>query len=344
MPAPSFATPLPQSARSEILEWRFPKPFHSYVLTGRSRAAWHTSFVIPQLNLLLDAGLVINRLRPKHVFLTHGHSDHTQLAPVFVTSRGPPDVFCPAAMAPAFDAFIRAQRLLDQGGLVTAEEYAAARGSLVTHVTHGLEPGDVVPLAHLKGSGNASAAANANANANAITATAFACDHTVPCLGYVFSTTTQRLRPEYVGRTGAELRALREESGVSITAPVTVPVFAFLGDTTPAPLLADSAGWLREGIAVVVTECSFLHEEHRAQAAKTKHTLWADLEPVVRAWPRTTFVLTHFSMRYSDDDVRRFFAGLSDCPKNIVVWVDGLDPDSASEGEGALVGVEVSEG
>jgi ribonuclease Z len=77
----NFAEPLPQSTRSEILEWRFPRPYHNYVLTGRSKAAWHTAFIIPHLNLLLDAGLCVNKLRPKHVFITHGHSDHTLLAP-----------------------------------------------------------------------------------------------------------------------------------------------------------------------------------------------------------------------------------------------------------------------
>ena len=73
--------------------------------------------------------------------------------------------------------------------------------------------------------------------------------------------------------------------------------------------------------------CSFLREEHRAQAVKTKHTIWADLEPVVRRWPGTTFVITHFSMRYKDGEVRKFFAEMADPPGNIVVWVDGYEGD-----------------
>ncbi|KAJ6440685.1 3'-tRNA processing endoribonuclease [Purpureocillium lavendulum] len=356
--APSFATPLPQSPRSSVLEWRFPKPYSQYVLTGRSRAAWHTSFVVPQLNLLLDAGLCVNKLRPKHVFLTHGHSDHTLLAPAFVKRDDPPDVFCPRDMARAFDDFVLANTMLNLGGLVGVGDAAAQglavddddddgggeedggghdnekadhgsgralrsaeeRAWLGTHVTHGVSPGDVVPLRRAKG----------------ITARVFACDHTVPCVGYVFSQTTHRLRPELASLSGAELKQLRESTAAgtatttttTITEPHTTPMFAFLGDTTAATLAA-APEWLRAGIPVVVTECSFLRDEHAAQAARTRHTLWRDLEPVVRRWPRTMFVLTHFSLRYTDAEVVRFFRAMRDAPPNIVVWADAEEADAA---------------
>jgi len=322
---PLFPQPLPQSSRSDILEWRFPKPFSHYVLTGKSRAAWHTSFVIPQLNLLLDAGMCVNKLRPKHIFLTHGHSDHTLLAPAFVKREDPPDIFCPAEMKKVFDDFILANTLLNLGGLIKADdpvedgrisdgegqsdEEAGSNetGWLNTHVTHGMCPGDVVPLRRLKN----------------VFAEAFSCDHTVPCLGYVFSTLSQRLKPEYQSLEGQEVKKLRE-SGVEITAPHWASFLAFLGDTTTEPLLREPQ-WLQNGIPVVITECSFLYPEHKRQADRTKHTIWTDLEKVVRKWPKTTFVLMHFSLRYSDNEIRRFFKGMKDPPSNIVVWVDGMD-------------------
>ncbi|KAK8058290.1 hypothetical protein PG994_008738 [Apiospora phragmitis] len=340
-----FATPLPQPKSSDVLEWAFPKPYHQYVLTGKSRAAWHTSFVIPQLNLLLDAGLLATSHRPKHIFLTHGHSDHTILTPAFVNREDPPDVFCPT--------------LLNLGGLVTVEDaskedfepigedevkdtfdgdvtaekrrgredspdrscpdwrHKPKRGQvhsdnrfLHTHETHGLRPGEVVPLERIK--------------ASDMSAEAFTCDHSIPCLGYVFRTTRQKLIPALRTTSQEDIKGLRE-SGASITAPQTKPVFAFLGDTTTAVLAAEPA-WLREGVPVVITECSFLWEEHRAQAERTRHTLWSDLEPVVRKFPRTTFVLIHFSLRYEEHDIREFFSKMLDPPKNIVVWI-GDDQD-----------------
>ncbi|KID90534.1 RNase Z (ISS) [Metarhizium guizhouense ARSEF 977] len=323
----SFATPLPQSTRSEVLEWKFPRPHNHLVLTGRSRAAWHTSFVIPQLNLLLDAGLCVNRQRPKHIFLTHGHADHTLLAFAFVKREDPPDIYCPADMKHIFDTHILSTTMMNLGGLVEigdAEKQGykvddtngetdadgrtpQERAFLNTHVTHGVKHGDTVPLRRLKG----------------ITATAFNCDHTVPCVGYVFSSTTNRLKQEYKSLAGPQLRDLRR-SGVEITEPHSVPMFAFLGDTTIATL-ASEPPWLRDGIPVVITECSFLYEEHAAQADKTKHTKWSDLEPVIRMWPGTTFILTHFSMRYSDRHVCQFFTDLEDVPTNMVIWADPED-------------------
>ena len=334
MPSPLFATPLPQSPRSPILEWPLPPPHSHIVLTGRSRAAWHTSFVVPQLNLLLDAGLVVGSARPKHVFLTHGHADHALLAPVFTSRAEPPDIFCPAEMRAVLDDYLLAKTMLNRGGLVGIEDAAAQglevggadgdedddgdgldghgrqrtpleKAFLKTHFTHPLHPGDVVSLKHV---------------AREFTATAFACDHSVPCLGYLFSSTTHRLRPEFASLPGAQLKALRE-SGASITAPHVSPIFAFLGDTTAATLAA-APEWLAAGIPVVITECSFLYPEHKAQADKTKHTVWCDLEPVVRRWPRTTFVLMHFSLRYSEADVAAFFRDMHDPPGNIVVWAD----------------------
>jgi len=321
----TFATPLPQSARSTVLEWRFPKPYHGYVLTGKSRAAWHTSFIIPQLNLLLDAGLCVNHLRPKHIFLTHGHSDHTLLTPAFVTRDDPPDVFCPADMKQVLDDYVLAHTLLNLGGLYgvgdlekvdglvlkEGEEHDRVtqnlRGRLHSHLTHGLAPGDVVSLPRVKD----------------ITATAFECDHTVPCLGYVFHHTRQKLKTEYTGLPGPELQKLRKD-GIEITGAASTPIFAFLGDTTAVPLAA-APQWLKDEIPVVITECSFLYKEHRDQAVKTKHTIWDDLEPVVRKWPRTKFVLMHFSLRYTGSDIRNFFKSLAHPPPNLVIWIDGTN-------------------
>jgi ribonuclease Z len=194
----------------------FRSPFAHLSLIGSSRAAWHTSFVIPQLNLLLDAGLVVSHSRPRHIFLLHGHSDHTLLAPGFV-HRGdadPPDIFCPAELAAALGEFLDAKTMLDKGGLTRREDVTVEKGrvGLGTHVMHGMKPGETIELRRKKG----------------WSATAFACDHSVPCLGYVFSLTNMHIRPEFAGLPGQEIKALREQ-GVEITTPTVQPIFAFFG-------------------------------------------------------------------------------------------------------------------
>lgn len=340
----SFATPLAQPTRSDVLEWRFPKPHHNLVLTGRSRAAWATSFVIPQLDVLLDAGLIVNRLRPHNVFITHGHSDHTLVTPAF--AHGPvvsapgdahADVYCPAEVEPFLAGFLRAHKQMDKCAAVRET------GEVMDH-HHTMRPvraGDVIELQDAKAAADAGGKggkSKSQGSGSAISVHVFDCDHIVPCVGYLFTTTSRRLRPEYQGLPGAEIKRIRGEVGPdAMTAPHTRPIFAFLGDTT-ASVLAAEPEWLSgpEGVPVVITECSFLHDEHYAQAQKTKHTAWSDLEPIVRRWPRTTFILTHFSMRYSDKDIADFFAAVPDCPTNIVVWADGMATGDKSSTSASL--------
>ncbi|KAK4661665.1 uncharacterized protein QC763_706550 [Podospora pseudopauciseta] len=315
-PPDYFPTPLPQSIRSDILTWRFPRPFHQLTLTGRSRAAWHTSFVIPELNLLLDAGLVVGAHRPKHVFLTHGHSDHCLLTPAFLRAdppHTPPLLYCPEEMARPLEQFLQGSQLLNKGFTGFGEGEGECRlGRLGRYTITTMKPGEETELRYVKG--------------QRWKATAVRCDHTVASIGYVFSTTTSKLKPEYQGLKGEEIKRLRTE-GVEITGEVEQPVFAFMGDTTAAVYEegGEMDGFLKRGVRVVITECSFLREsrEHREQADKTKHTMWSDLERVVRRWPGVVWVVMHFSLRYEEGDVVKFFGEMEERPGNLVVWADG---------------------
>ncbi|KAK4169432.1 ribonuclease Z-like protein [Cladorrhinum sp. PSN259] len=316
-PQPSsltFANPLPQSPRSDVLEWRFPAPHHNLTLVGRSRAAWHTSFVIPQLSLLLDAGLCVNALRPRHIFITHGHNDHCLLTPAFVNKnreKGGEDIYCPEEIEVPLAKFVMGSRECNWAGDASKKE--ESEGKKGGYKIRGVKEGDEVRLEGVKGK-------------EEWWARAVECDHTVPCLGYVFGVVTRRLKEEYRGLKGGEIKRLRDEEGKEITESVRSEVFAFLGDTTTRTLAEGLGGTLERGVKVVVTECSFLYEEHRGQAEKTKHTIWGDLEKVVRKWPESIFVLTHFSMRYTNEEVARFFKEMEDPPGNVVVWADG-EPD-----------------
>ncbi|KAK4460317.1 beta-lactamase-like protein [Cladorrhinum samala] len=325
--AVTFANPLPQSPRSDILEWRFPAPHHNLTLIGRSRAAWHTSFIIPQLSLLLDAGLCVNAQRPKHIFLTHGHNDHCLLTPAFVNKnreKGGEDIYCPVEMAEPLGKFITGSRECNWSGDEEAKK--KSDGKAGGYKILGVRSGDLVQLGDGQGQGQGQGATKGGWSAEVVK-----CDHTIPCVGYVFGVTTRRLKDEFKGLKGDQIKKLREEEGVEVTAQVRTDVFGFMGDTTTKVFEEEENGGgggpmeaaLERGIKVVITECSFLWEEHRAQAEKTKHTIWGDLEKVVRRWPGTVFVLMHFSMRYTNEDVARFFKEMEDPPGNIVVWADG---------------------
>lgn len=78
----------------------------------------------------------------------------------------------------------------------------------------------------------------------------------------------------------------------------------------------------------MIVECNFLDaagmtvEESNAEATKRGHTSWDQLKRFVRAHPDVTFVLCHWSKRYSDEDVRSYFAEKERDLSNVVLWLD----------------------
>eukprot|EP00927_Polykrikos_kofoidii_P027256 TRINITY_DN24050_c0_g1_i1.p1 TRINITY_DN24050_c0_g1~~TRINITY_DN24050_c0_g1_i1.p1 ORF type:complete len:619 (-),score=80.77 TRINITY_DN24050_c0_g1_i1:138-1994(-) len=92
----------------------------------------------------------------------------------------------------------------------------------------------------------------------------------------------------------------------------------------------------------IVIECTFLgaggmtEDEADREAIKRTHTSWRHLKPYVLAHPDCTFVLVHFSRRYSDAEIRAYFAKERELDSessregaresggfsNVVLWLD----------------------
>ena len=62
----------------QIPPYKIPNTQHH--LTGYSVAAKNTCFYVPEMQIMLDAGLE-HEFIPDHVFITHGHSDHSKSVP-----------------------------------------------------------------------------------------------------------------------------------------------------------------------------------------------------------------------------------------------------------------------
>ena len=75
----------------------------------------------------------------------------------------------------------------------------------------------------------------------------------------------------------------------------------------------------------VIHEVTFLGEpsEDLDKATRAKgHTHYAQLHPWIAAFPHTTFVLVHWSLRYSKEEVLAFFdKSYGGVPKNVVLWI-----------------------
>ncbi len=89
--------------------------------------------------------------------------------------------------------------------------------------------------------------------------TVSATKHTVPSLGFVVWQRRRKLKPEFLGLAGEQIRDLRL-SGVEVTNEVRTPRLAYLGDSAPEGLDACEAMYAAE---VLIMELTFVAPSHR---------------------------------------------------------------------------------
>ena len=103
-------------------------------------------------------------------------------------------------------------------------------------------------------------------------------------------------------------------SGIEITNTIEVPQFCYMGDTDERiftnPII--------QKYPTIIVECTFLYDEHLKNAQKDKHMHWSKLKPFIEIYTDITFILIHFSSRYSDDEINDFFKDKK--LENMLVW------------------------
>ena len=280
-----------------------------FSIVGIGRSADASAYFVPELGVCFDAGLSVASLAPRSVFLTHGHRDHTAALPVLAAQKA--RVYVPRAIDPLVRRFLIAEAQLNYGQAQADADTEAFLGLDLRPVDDGeaflLEPdryqGSPTPLGlqvftapHKKG---------------------------VPAASYGLFRRKSRLKAEYQGLDKRKLGALVRED-ISITEPYDQGVLFFSGDTT-IDLLRERHQEILPKYETVIHEVTFLGEPSEDLDAATRakgHTHYAQLHPWIAAFPRTTFVLVHWSLRYSKEEVLAFFdKSYGGVPKNVVLWI-----------------------
>jgi ribonuclease Z len=263
-------------------------------IEGYSRAAVQSYWRIAELKLGFDLGAQPwNFMGTPTWFVTHAHLDHLAALPVYVARRRmmrmePPTIYLPESVVDDVRKLLLVFQRLDRGrmicelkGLKAGEEVALSREHVVT---------------------------------------TFATTHTVPSLGYVVWERRNKLKPEYAGLTGDQIRDLRL-SGVAVTAEMRSPVVAYTGDTSPAGLDACPAAFEAK---VLITEMSFIRPNHRREKIhKFGHMHLDDFIERAERFRNELIVCAHYSTRYHPDEVRRYVAAkLPHILKDrVMVWI-----------------------
>ncbi|MGE3316890.1 MAG: MBL fold metallo-hydrolase [Planctomycetaceae bacterium] len=249
--------------------------FKGMTIEGYSRAAVQSYWRIPELKLGFDlGGSPWSFMGTQHYFVTHAHLDHLAAIPVYVARRRmmkmePPTIYLPEEVVDNVHKALHVWQRLDRGRMVC---------ELV-----GLKPGAEVELSREH------------------VVTTFATKHTVPSLGYVVWDRRKKLKPEYQGMTGDEIRDVRM-AGNEVSHEVRVPIVCYTGDTAPTGLDGYPAVYESQ---ILITEMTFFRPEHRKEKIhKFGHTHLDDIIERAENFKNELIILTHFSTRYHERQIR----------------------------------------
>lgn len=243
---------------------------------GWSRAAVQSYWRVPELKVGFDLGAQPwDFMGTPNWFVSHAHLDHLAALPVYVARRRmmkmePPTVYVPVEVLDDVKKLLLLFQRLDRG-----RQLADVRG---------VAPGDEIELSR----------------EHVVTVTNTV--HTVPSRGFIVWERRNKLKDEYVGLAGPQIRDLKL-SGVEITREVRLPVLAYTGDTAPAGLDAEPAFYEAK---VLITEMSFIRASHRRDKIhKFGHMHLDDFLERAARFKNELIVAAHFSTRYHPNEVRK---------------------------------------
>jgi ribonuclease Z len=243
---------------------------------GYSRAAVQTYWRVLELKLGFDLGaLPWSFTSTPNWFVSHSHLDHINALGTLVARRRmmkmePPTVHMPAESVEGAGLLLRALQRLDRGRMPV---------ELI-----GLKPGDEVQLSR------------------ELVVTAFPTRHTLPSLGFLVWERRKKLKPEYQGLSGDQIRDLRL-SGVEVSAEIRLPKVAYLGDTAPDGLDVFPEIYRAQ---ILILELTFVAPNERpALIHKFGHTHLDDLLERAGRFENDVVIASHFSTRLHPEQIQR---------------------------------------
>lgn len=277
----------------DVWKFKFLLPGTQLTIRGHSRGSEQSCFYIPELKLHLDAG-ISSCYNPDHIFVTHCHSDHSFQLPMILTGldrtgKPPPQIFAPKESQHIFQNFLQTTYQLRKGT-------TQARGHFRVI---GLEPGQEVEL-----------------NKEGYFVRVYEMYHNVPTRGYGICQRRKKLKAQFLGLAWKNIKALKD-LGIDINVYVEYKMIAYVLDTNIKCFYKNPE--LLE-YKYVMVECTFFQGEDCNDSKY--HIHWHQLKPIIKNNPDVHFILIHFSMRYTWDEIDEFFSKQKEELSNITAWMN----------------------
>lgn len=273
--------------------WRhsFHLPGTQLTLRGHSRGSEKSCFYIQELKMFLDAGIEAY-YNPDFIFITHCHSDHSFALPMILTGldrkgKHPPRTFAPQESHHLFQNFLEVTYQLRKGTIKARGHYRVT----------GVSPGQEVDL-----------------KKDGYFVRIYDLHHNVPTRGYGICQRRKKLNPIYQGLSGKDLGALKK-NGVDIS---IYPEYKLLGYVLDTNISCFKTNPELLNYSYIIVECTFFKEDHSSD----HHIHWNDLKPIVHQNKDVMFILIHFSMQYTWEEIAEFFEEERKTLKNIIVWMN----------------------
>ena len=317
-------------------------------VSGYSRAAHKTGILISGLNIILDAGLDVQRSFD-HVFITHQHLDHVKFLPQYtlntknekkinvvsterIISKVKPYVSSTLMMSKNISdkntasslKYLKYLKSIEQSEHKEHTEHTEHTEYIecVSHAIKVLEQTQHVymddemylKVAHIKFNpisiGGTYTFANGRENWRV---ELIKCTHSVDSIGFGFSVQKKKLKPEFASLSNSEIKKIKDV--YEITAITEEKIFLFLGDTNKKVL---------ENVTIyeyptIIIECTYFEDGEQPLAKKNKHIHWDDIKNIIIKNEKIQFILIHFSMKYTDEHIRTFFGKQNICNLSCII-------------------------
>jgi ribonuclease Z len=247
-----------------------------YTIRGVSVGGIYTSLQVRELDLVLDIGLAPRSFAgTKALFLSHGHADHSGALATMIGQRM---LTCRNKLLKIYLPAQIADTVRQQLDLISTLQNFEVNVQL-----HPMEPGDEASLhsdLHVR---------------------AFRTFHPVPSLGYLFFRRVHKLRGEFIGMDGQQIKQLRQQ-GADISDTADHLELAYATDTLPKVLETEPD---LLAVKTLILECTFLDASRPPEKAHAScHIHLDDLLPYADRFANEALVLMHFSQGYRPNDVR----------------------------------------